>query len=233
MEESFETKLVRKQKATKQRTLYAIGLTVILILIIIAAVKTKTENKEEKQKAAELAIKLTAKADSIEKAKNSPEYKQNLITQANLACDQLLIQLNEYEVSEYFSDPFSGVSRIEKISNDFMALKGQKLADSEKIKKLEAAIKKKKSTVFPKLRTAYGLLLKEKLWEENIKVEQSGKTLTLIGVTFANNKNVKTAHEAIEHQLHDFRFKRINYLWIEHDDEYNYMDLISKEDTDF
>lgn len=67
-----------------------------------------------------------------------------------------------------------------------------------------------------------------KLWEENIAVEVSGKGNTILWFTagrFANNKRIKEFQEAISSEVRTFGFKRTCYKWIKHDEEYTYYDL--------
>ena len=110
---------------------------------------------------------------------------------------------------------------------------------NEENKKLAAALSKKvtalQASEFPKMRKEYISIIAGKLWEENIKVEVSGKgntTITFIGGTFANNKNIKETQEALNDTFEMFRFKQVRYKWYKYDDEYQYYTVRSLGDKD-
>lgn len=101
--------------------------------------------------------------------------------------------------------------------------------------KLKSKVERLQVKEFPRLRKEYGKILKEKLWEENIEVKtkrSSHSTLDFTGTLFANNKNIKTFEETISEGLYIFRFKRVQYRWIKHADEYTYYELSSPKDKE-
>lgn len=85
-----------------------------------------------------------------------------------------------------------------------------------------------KNNNLPSMRKRYTDILKDKLWEDDIDVQISGKNstiLTLVGAVFAANKNKKEMQEAIGPVVTQLGFKQIRYKWIQHDDEYTYYDI--------
>ena len=87
----------------------------------------------------------------------------------------------------------------------------------------------------PMLRYLYSKDMNEKLWENNIKVKDYGKnstTLEFIGGFFASNMNKKDFQNEIRDIVYKLRFKQVNYKWIEHDDEYTYYTMNTKEDEE-
>lgn len=77
----------------------------------------------------------------------------------------------------------------------------------------------------PEWRKIYAEKLDKALWEHNIDVEVSGKTITFIGGTFAKNANIKQFHKNAAGTLSILGFKQVRYKWIKHTDEYQYFNL--------
>lgn len=108
-------------------------------------------------------------------------------------------------------------------------LKIQKLG-----KDIDLNLKSLQLREFPKIRANYAKILKNKLWEENIEVQNFGSrktTLQFTGGLFAYNKNKKEFQTTLSQTFSDFRFKRINYKWYEYDDEYTYYTIDSDKDS--
>lgn len=83
---------------------------------------------------------------------------------------------------------------------------------------------------FPKMRKAYALTLKEKLWREDVDVKSNDKSITLTGGTFASNKNKEDTYIAMRDRLEQLRFKRVNFKWTKYDDEYTYWTIETPSD---
>lgn len=102
-------------------------------------------------------------------------------------------------------------------------------------KTLKAKVINLQKSEFPKLRKAYGAILKEKLWVENINVKTIGTGYTILefeGGVFASNKNIQDTQETFRDMLNQLRFKRTNYKWYEYDDEYTYYSMKTGKDSD-
>ncbi len=88
---------------------------------------------------------------------------------------------------------------------------------------------------YPKIRKAYAEIARKALWQEDIDVTLSGPsdtTLTLVGAVFASNKGIASLQVNLEKVLEELRFKRVNYKWIEHDENYQYFDVNSVSDSE-
>lgn len=100
-------------------------------------------------------------------------------------------------------------------------------------KTLETKIIALQKAEFPRLRKAYGEILKDKLWTENIEVATKGNghtTLEFVGALFASNKNKQDTQQMLSEMLHLLRFKRTNYKWYKYDEEYTYYSMTTKRD---
>jgi len=99
---------------------------------------------------------------------------------------------------------------------------------------IEQNLKSLQLREFPKIRANYAKILKNKLWAENIEVQNFGSsntTLQFTGGIFASNKNKQDFQTTLSQTFRDFRFKRINYKWYEYDDEYTYYTINSDKDS--
>jgi hypothetical protein len=93
----------------------------------------------------------------------------------------------------------------------------------------------KQVSEYPKIRQAYAEIARKTLWQEDIDVTLSGPndtTLTLTGAIFASNKGIAAVHVNLEKVVEELRFKRVNYKWIEHDEDYQYFDVNSVSDSE-
>ena len=112
-------------------------------------------------------------------------------------------------------------------------------SSSEEDKQLASEIKKKliakQVKEYPKMRKAYTQFAHNTLWKEDIDVSSSGSTyttITLVGSIFASNKGIASIEGTIESMLKELRFKRVNYKWIAHEEEYQYFDLKTPSDSE-
>lgn len=102
-------------------------------------------------------------------------------------------------------------------------------------KTLRAKVTNQQRIEFPRLRKAYGEILKDKLWPENIKVTTKGSghtTLEFVGGLFASNRNIQDTQQTLSEMLHLLRFKRANYKWYDYDDEYTYYSMKTVADSE-
>ena len=101
-------------------------------------------------------------------------------------------------------------------------------------KSIEQNLKSLQLREFPKIRANYAKILKNKLWEEDITVQNFGSRKTTIQFTggiFAANRNKKDFQNTLSQAFMDFRFKRVNYKWYEYDDGYTYYTISSDKDS--
>lgn len=87
---------------------------------------------------------------------------------------------------------------------------------------------------FPKLRKAYGAIVKQQVWEHNVEVDVFGNangTIQFTSYIFADNGNKKMIQEIAGDMLRLLRFDQSRYKWYKGDDEYTYFTLNSELDS--
>ncbi len=84
--------------------------------------------------------------------------------------------------------------------------------------------------MFPIIRKEYAQFIRDIYWRQDIEVEQNGTILTFIGGHFASNANKLEMMNTIREQITLLRFKRIEFKWIRHDDDYTYWKISSPND---
>ena len=132
------------------------------------------------------------------------------------------LQVQSVVFSTYANDVIEG-ERSTSTENNRLAL--------ELRKKLVA----KQVSEYPKIRQAYAEIARKALWQEDIDVTLSGPndtTLTLVGAVFASNKGIASLQVNLEKVLEELRFKRVNYKWIKHEEDYQYFDVNSVSDSE-
>lgn len=100
---------------------------------------------------------------------------------------------------------------------------------------LLAVISKKQKQNLPKIRDAYGPILRQLLWEDDITAKTVGdgfRTVELVGALFAANRNIQTAQETIHETLLKLRFTQARYRWYREADEFTYYKLEPPKDGD-
>jgi len=101
--------------------------------------------------------------------------------------------------------------------------------------RLERKVKSLQAKEFPKLREAYADIAQELFLDADVDVRISGKTkstLHLTGYDFINDVTIKKVQRDLDETLTQFRFKRINYKWSQHSDEYKYYDMDTPKDSE-
>lgn len=106
----------------------------------------------------------------------------------------------------------------------------QKLANDLKKKVIALQVKE-----FPRMRKAYGDVVSQKLWENDIYVSTQGGTNAIINFTgglFAANKNIQETQTTLQKVLTEFRFKEARYRWYKGADEFTYYKIESPKDNE-
>lgn len=105
------------------------------------------------------------------------------------------------------------------------------------IKKRMAALKIKlintQKKQYPRLRKAFVKNYQYTAWKNDIEVHIGGAnntTIEFVSGDFATHANIEEAQSTLAEILTNLRFKRVNYLWIPHDDNYTYYTLHSPSD---
>ena len=86
---------------------------------------------------------------------------------------------------------------------------------------------------FPLLRKRYAFIVADKGWEFDVSINIGGNknsTIEFISGDFAAHKNIMDFHSSMVDQLTNLRFKRVNYKWIPHADDFTYYEIDSPED---
>lgn len=124
---------------------------------------------------------------------------------------------------------FSVWANIIREGENNIDIENKKLANTLKNKVVARQVKE-----FPKLRKAYGKVIANKLWENNIYVSTTGPANTIINLTgglFADNKNIAETQKILSEVLIQFRFKDVTYRWYKGADDYTYFNLETPKDS--
>jgi hypothetical protein len=101
-------------------------------------------------------------------------------------------------------------------------------------KQLEGVLSQVQIREFPLMRKAYGKIVNDQMWIEDGKASVYGngnKTIELVSVVFAANKNIAELYSSTEVTLKKLRFNRVNFKWYSGASEYNYYDIDSLKDS--
>lgn len=91
------------------------------------------------------------------------------------------------------------------------------------------------SSLFPKIRDAYGPVMRKKLWEQDLHVKTVGNGYTTIQLahhSFAANANKKKIVDSMWSDFLLYRFKRVETRWYKEESEYTYWDIPSSSDDE-
>jgi hypothetical protein len=89
-------------------------------------------------------------------------------------------------------------------------------SESAPVKQMGSAVVKRQLQTFPLMREKAGPIIAKKTWIDDITVTTTGKrfdTMEFVGGTFAANRNIAKAQEAMLPVLTRLRFKHIDYRW--------------------
>lgn len=85
---------------------------------------------------------------------------------------------------------------------------------------------------YPLARKVWAQSAKNRLWEQDVEVNYSGRTITFTGYVFASNAGIKEVYDNISSALEQLHFKRCNFKWSKYADEYTYYNISSSEDNE-
>jgi hypothetical protein len=194
---------------------WKIGVTVFFVLVILANIgnKEETNNKEE-------VPNITSNSENNDVENISKQIENELksfdkpFERGNIGYKGMIIMFRSYSVI---------ISKAKQTNSKEIISKAEELYNK--------ALKLQQKEL-PKMRKEFCDDIGAKLWEENITVICKGTnntTIEFIGGIYANNKNIKSSQENISETLNTLKFKKVNYKWIKHDDEYTYYDLDNDE----
>lgn len=207
----------------KRRLLHAL----VAFGVLIGAVSINGPTSEE------LAVSAAqkAKVDAVTAENTLIDYQDRLETQLNL--------ISGFAAKDFTSGVKSIMLGVE-VLNAAVAVyaEGKSLDLSEDAKQLREKLKKalasKQATALPIFRDAYGPAMREVLWEADGKARTFGggfRTIELINVAFAANKNIKAAHTELLPALMRLRFTRAQYKWVDADVEYQFYTISPPKDA--
>ena len=174
--------------------------------------KSEDNSKETIKQPPSLESKISKEIESIKNGVDFTSYRGDV---TSLQIETTLFKLWGDLVKEGLN---SSNPNDVKLSNQL-----KKLVSQTQVKEL------------PIIRKEYVNIIKEKLWEDNIKVSSSGKgntTINLSGGSFFNNKNKSEVQKTISEILSLFRFKQSTYRGYDGQDEYTYYTLDTPNDNE-
>lgn len=172
--------------------------------------------------------------DNIFVYKNPPKSIEDVV--ANKIIDNMATNIADLEALNMDKDlRYEGISRyLETINNAAVLCRDNKDNENARVKeqlnRLRSKLKSTQIAVFPRLRKLFANESKERLWEENITVTHSGRSIFFTGYMYASNKNIKASYEAISDLLYKLRFSKANFRWSE-SDGYTYYTINSPADA--
>jgi hypothetical protein len=167
---------------------------------------------------------------------NDPPKTKNDVEVNNLVAE-MVSEISNLELLDINSNlEFESInSYIETLNNASQIYIKHKESENIKLKnqaiKLSQKLKSTQIKLFPKLRKIFAQESKERLWQEDIEVEYSGRVISFIGYIYASNKNIKESYEAIADLLYKLRFTQVNFKWTQ-GSEYTYYSTGCKSDSE-
>lgn len=171
--------------------------------------------------------------------------------------DSLAIVRQHYEDSiKHVNDSLEHIrlhdAMITRIFNEFKEFKVEDVSDIHKFydiidydarimrdeedPKLKNELKRKLIAFqvknYPLARKAWAQSARNRLWEQDIDVSFSGRTITFTGSVFVTNAGIKAVYDGISSALSQLHFKRCNFKWSKYADEYTYYTISSDEDNE-
>lgn len=189
---------------------WKIGVTVFFALLVLANLGDKEESNKEDTQNKTSNTEINDVENISKQIDNELKAFEKPFSRGNIGYKGMITMFRGY--SEI-------ISKAKLTNNKEVITKADELYN----KALKIQLKE-----LPKMRKEFCDDIGAKLWEENISVVCKGSnntTIELVGGIYANNKNIKNSQESISETLNLLKFKRVNYKWIKHDDEYTYYDL--------
>lgn len=171
----------------------------------------------------EAGVKAQAEADRIvaEYAAKSPGERF-----VDLIDNQLMIRVASVSTDEPKSllEVWGRLGEMETLAVQVREGRATPMNEVQKksLAKFEAALAAKQAAVFPVLRKAYREFSKGNLWERDIEVRGSGRSIEYVGVIFARNANIKAVQDELGADLLRLRFDKATYRWIRDGDGARY-----------
>lgn len=107
----------------------------------------------------------------------------------------------------------------------------QTTSNIKEFSKLTTRLTQLKNKLYPKMRQAYFRKVKGVMWENNVEVKMSGKSLYFYGSVFFDNKVKKESYDQLREIVNLLRFNRICFGPYE-GGEYTYWNCFEGKDSD-
>ena len=138
-----------------------------------------------------------------------------------------------YENLDAISDFNIICGKIKNINSVCFAFRDDSIIEiSKAAKKLQSALIRVQTRIFPQMRKSYIKISRNMMWKNDIDVYGSdgNGTINLVGGYFASNSHISESQKEISDMLKQLRFKRVNYKFSEYG-EYTYYDLKTNKDS--
>ena len=206
------------------------------------------EAKEEQGARHFLARAQAAGADRSETSKlnlgiKSLVREQEAEAEANAYLAQVereIAGLDNFDVSTYTASKETitiGLALFSVWADLARKASHHKLSPSQK-KRVEVyrnKVRRVQANSLPRLRDAYGPVLRKSLWQFDMEASTYGagyRTIEFVGGVFAANRNIEEFHGQMRETLHQLRFKEARYKWYKGADRFTYYKLDSPPDTE-
>lgn len=103
-------------------------------------------------------------------------------------------------------------------------------AQKDSVARLRRRVAAVQESELPRMRAAWVRMLRDAMWEHDLDVRSSGRTLKLTSAIFASNAGVKKIREAVHEQAMLLRFRRVEYRWYPGADRYTSYEIESPAD---
>lgn len=187
-------------------------------------IKKKKKAEEERKRKRKLKKRKKENSKYIKKLKKQLSKVRNFnVEDCTSSKDSILLCASR----------FSGWAETAEEGKEYNLFENQEKILS-KFKRELSSLQRK---ALPRLRDAYGPVLRKELWENDISAKTIGKgykIIEFVGGVFAANRNIKSFQEGLTKSkaLIILRFNRTRYKWYKRADEYTYYDIDTPKDSD-
>lgn len=132
---------------------------------------------------------------------------------------------------------FYAVTFFDAIGKDCIRISELTFSESQMKKKndLLRRTRSLQSKWFPKIRDAYGPIMRKKLWENDVHVKTVGSKYTTVQLahhSFALNANKKDMVDSMWSEFLLYRFKKVELRWYKEQSEFTYWEIPSASDQE-
>lgn len=133
---------------------------------------------------------------------------------------------------------FEGITNENELGekySHFQTLAAMVWSYGQDSKELKHKFDRLQERLFPYFRKKLGEIINEKLWINDGAAKTLGSRNQILRFTsaeFAANRNIQDSYNAIIDVLKKYRFKKVEFLWYQYDDNYTYYNIPSLKDND-